>query len=153
MVCTLAGCALGLSFDLFILSLQRRLSSGASRASGMNNKSLAQLFADNAVAGVKTAPALHFAVADITKHIGDSVAQGTPIRAALRSAGINEELASSLEYNRNSSESITKALRLTIGGGGGITGVPTAECLHKYLPPDRDPTENEIAKAWKLCQK
>ena len=94
-------------------------------------------------AGVEATPALHFTLADITTHIGESVAQGNPIRDALRSAGLNEDLASSLKYTRNSSESLTNALRLTIGSGGGITGIPTTECLHKYLPPDRDPTEDE----------
>jgi len=119
----------------------------------MNEKSVQELFTENVKSGLKTTPAFHYAIADITQQIVRQISGGAPLRAALEKAGLSGELASRINFQQPPAESLSIVMRLVISGGGGITGVPTAECLHRHLPTDREPTEEEVDQAWKACQK
>jgi hypothetical protein len=41
---------------------------------------------------------------------------------------------------------------MVVGGSDDVAGIPSASCLHRHLPRDREPTADEFQEAWRKCR-
>ncbi len=78
------------------------------------------------------------------------------ISAAVSSMGLESPEALEAKVRELTPEqSVTRtkflASVLQAVGSGGITSIPTASCLYRYLPHDRKPTKEEMEEAWQKC--
>jgi hypothetical protein len=75
------------------------------------------------------------------------------LEIALDLAGLDRDLAPRIR-NRARDQSLaalTDAMVVVISGGS-AGSIPTAECLSRHLPPDRDPSREEIDEAIRKCR-
>jgi len=103
--------------------------------------------------GIDPQRAVRNAIAELSNQLDYRVRGGIPIEAALSGIAIHPRLASLIAreivtYGRTVSEAMT-----VIFTGGPIEGIPTAECLARHLPPDREPTQEEYDEAYAACSK
>ena len=105
------------------------------------------------VQGAKPGSARRETIHEVSTEISSQLTHRS-LEDALHSVGLERTLAARIRdvARSNTPKHVTDALQIVIGGGG-VSGIPTAECLNRHLPPDREPTEEEVAAAIKACSK
>jgi hypothetical protein len=106
--------------------------------------------------GDKLDKALSKGLEEAANHAVSVFDQTGDISLAIGSMGLDstDELESAVR-EKVGWESITRKQFLDsvlhVVGGGGVTSIPTANCLYRYLPHDRKPTKEEMEEAWQKC--
>jgi hypothetical protein len=106
--------------------------------------------------GEKLDKALEAGLQEAAHHGASVLDQTGDLSIALSSMGIDstDSLESAIRQSigeQTVSPKMFLKTVLTVVGGGGVTSIPTASCLYKYLPHDRKPTREEMEEAWEKC--
>ena len=108
---------------------------------------------DEVSAGARLPDALNAAIADLTRDVQREVMEGATIQRALEDAGLPSDIATRVRLalpHGLRPDALLRHLRVVFNPGG-VAGIPTAECLARHLPPDREPTQEEMEEAWQQC--
>jgi hypothetical protein len=107
--------------------------------------------------GVPSSTARGMAIADASHEASKMVASGISPFNALRYIGLrNPEPVISRLQALGVPWPVTaidpRAFNLVLGGENeNIEDIPTESCLDAHLPKDREPTDEEIERAWEAC--
>jgi NADH dehydrogenase FAD-containing subunit len=117
------------------------------------SKTALDILAEKLVGGATPQAARRAAILQTSAEIGKQLASRA-LEEALTSVGLHRTLAPMILglVKRDTETHMTRAIQVVIGGGG-AAGIPTAKCLKTHLPPDRDPTREEVQAAIEACRK
>jgi hypothetical protein len=108
--------------------------------------------------GSKVDQALGNALKEAANHAVTVFDQTGDISVAVSSMGLGSpEVLEARVRELTGDQALTKQEFLNsvlrVVGGGGVTAIPTANCLYGYLPHDRKPTREEMEEAWEKCSR
>ena len=122
-------------------------------------KRASEILAEKVQEGLSLEVARDSTILEIGLQIAARLAQ-QPLRDVLTSLGLEASLAPKIVElaATRSMKHLAESLILTesfmvVVSGGGAAGIPKASCLRRHLPPDRDPTDEEVEEAIAACRR
>jgi hypothetical protein len=110
------------------------------------------LFVSNCEAGDSVASALDRAIANTATAVRQRLASGEDAVAVAESVGVLLRDAQKFgERILAIGSGLTDVILAIVLRSPDVTHVPSADCMAANLPQDREPTEEELREAWRIC--
>jgi hypothetical protein len=116
-------------------------------------KKAAKVLAEKLGSGQTLELARNSTIIEMGLELGKSLARQS-LEDSLESFGLGRALAPKILALASTKDLIRIAgAFMVVVSGGGASGMPTASCLSRHLPPDHEPSEEEIEAAIEACRR